>query len=227
METAERSRVVVNYLLENRDAFSDYDINLILNHLNVEENEYGVPTVVLELFDELGILPDGLNSYKYFAELINEQFDIKNKHIVEIGGGVIPRLGKRLALMQERGTVTVYDPFLYLNNAHYSNLRLIKRKFYPISNVDNADLLIGLLPCGSSSSIIKSALKHDKDFMIALCDSCNALEYFDGYEEDMDWPYNFIIQAAKAVEDKNMGKLKVKHIKEVGMQYPIIYNDRG
>ncbi len=227
MKTAEISGIVINYLLENRDAFNDAEVNMILSNMNLEDTFYSIPNIVLQLYDELGILPDDINSYKAFSELINEQFDIKDKNIVEIGGGVLPRLGKRLSLMQDRGTVTVYDPNLYLNKAYYPNLKLIKRKFFPITNVDMANVLVGLLPCGSSSSIIKSAIKHNKDFMIALCDSCNYLEYFDGYEEDPDWPNNFIMQTAQAIEENNMGKLKVKHLKEVGLQYPIIYNDRG
>ena len=227
MNAAERSSVVINYLLENIDIFSDTDINIILSNMNIEDTLYSIPNVVLQLYDELGILPDEINSYKAFSKLINEQFNIKDKNVVEIGGGVIPRLAKRLSLMQDRGTVVVYDPNIYLNKAYYPNLKLIKRKFFPITNVDMADVLVGLLPCGSSSSIIKSAIKHNKDFMIALCDSCNYLEYFDGYEQDPDWPNNFINQAAYAVEENNMGKLKVKRLREVGLQYPIIYNDRG
>lgn len=229
MSIAEKSKLVVNYLLENRGVFSETEVERIIDCSYYYRDEDGIPNYneLLQLYDELGLLPDPLNPYKAFAEFLDEQFDIKNKHVVEIGGGNIPRLGKRIAQIQDRGTITVYDPNLYIKNYGYPNMKLIKRKFFPITNVDDADVLVGLLPCGSSSSIIKSALKHDKDFMIALCDKCNRLEYFDGYDEDPDWPLNFIEQTSEAVENANLGKLKVKHINEVGKQYPIIYNVRG
>lgn len=223
----EKNRLIVDYLLENKGVFTDAEINLIISNLNDYGDEYGIPNILLQLYDELGLLPDEINAYKAFVELLDSQFDIRNKNVVEIGGGNIPRLGKRIARIQDRGTVTIYDPNLYMKNTGYSNMKLIKRKFYPISNVDNADVLVGLLPCGSSSFIIKSAIKNNKDFMIALCDSCNYLEYFDGYEEDPEWPINFIKKTSYKVEENNMGKLKVKYMKEVGDRYPIIYNDRG
>lgn len=223
MVSSDRTKMVVNYLIENKDAFSEQEIKLILSNLG----EYGsLPNILLQVYDELGILPDFMNPYKAFSELINKQFDIEDKNIVEIGGGTIPRLAKRLSEMQNRGSITVYDPNLYIKKT-YPNIKLIKRNFYPISNVDNADLLVGLLPCGASASILKSSIRHNKDFMIALCDSCNFYEYFDGYEDDSNWPYSFIDAATKAVDESNLGKLKVKYLKEVGERYPIIYNVRG
>ena len=223
MVSSDRTKMVVNYLIENKDAFSEQEIKLILSNLG----GYGsLPNILLQVYDELGILPDFMNPYKAFSELINKQFDIKDKNIVEIGGGTIPRLAVRLSDMQNRGSITVYDPNLYIKKT-YPNMKLIKRNFYPISNVDNADLLVGLLPCGASASILKSSIRHDKDFMIALCDSCNFYEYFDGYEDDSNWPYSFIDAATKAVDESNLGKLKVKYLKEVGEKYPIIYNVRG
>lgn len=223
MMPRERTKLVVNYLVQNRDAFSEHEISMILSNLD----RYGdLPNVLLQVYDEIGALPDYMNPYKAFSELINEQYNIEDKNVVEIGGGTIPRLAIRISEMQKRGTVTVYDPNLYLKKS-YPNIKLIKRNFYPISNVDNADLLVGLLPCGASVSIVKSAVKHNKDFMVALCDSCNFYEYFDGYEEDDNWPYNFIEQTTKVVEENNLGKLKIKYKKEIGERYPIIYNVRG
>lgn len=223
MVSSDRTKMVVNYLIENKDAFSEQEIKLILSNLGRYRS---LPNILLQIYDELGILPDYMNPYKAFSELINKQFDIKDKNIVEIGGGTIPRLAMRLSDMQNRGSITVYDPNLYIKKT-YPNMKLIKRNFYPISNVDYADLLVGLLPCGASASILKSSIRHDKDFMIALCDSCNFYEYFDGYEEDSNWPYSFIESATKAVDESNLGKLKVKYLKEVGERYPIIYNVRG
>ena len=222
-----RVRCIIDYIRENGDAFTDGEKSAILSNLVNDGSIYGIPNILLQIYDELGILNDKNNPYKAFIQLIDEQFGIKDKNIVEIGGGNIPRLGKRIASMQENGTITVYDPNLYIKEGvEFPHLKLIKRRFTSIANVSKADVLVGLLPCGSTSTIIKSALRYNKDFMIAMCDSCNFYEYFDSYEEDENWPYNFIEETRKIVENSGLGKMKVKYVKEIGEQYPIIYNDR-
>lgn len=224
----QRVGLIIDYLRENGDAFSDSEKAVILSNLTNDGSFYGIPSVCLQIYDELGVLPDKINCYKAFAELVDEQFNIKDKNVVEIGGGNIPRLGKRIASMQDTGTITVFDPNLYKKEGvEYPRLTLINRRFTVMNNVSKADVLIGLLPCGASSTIIKSAIKYNKDFMIALCDSCSFYEYFDSYEEDIDWPNNFIEETKQIVEKSGLGKVLVKHVKEVGENYPIIYNDRG
>lgn len=232
----ERIGLIIDYLRKNSDAFTGNEKSLILSNLNNDGSLYGIPNICLQIYDELGILPDSINSYKAFAKLVDEQFNIKDKNVVEVGGGNIPRLGKRISLMQDKGTITVYDPNLYITE-EYKNLtyeekdslklKLINRRFTPLVNVRSSDVIIGLLPCGASSTIIKSAIRYNKDFMIALCDSCSYFEYFDTYEEDLEWPNKFIEDATKIVEENGLGKLKVKTLKEIGDNYPIIYNDRG
>lgn len=224
----QRIGLILDYLRQNGDAFTSVEKSIILSNLNNDGTLYGIPNICLQIYDELGILPDSINLYKAFAKAVDQQFNISNKNVIEIGGGNIPRLGKRIASMQDTGAITVYDPNLYIGNTEeVSNMKLINRRFTTMVNVHAADVLIGLLPCGAGSTIIKSAIKHNKDFMIALCDSCNYFEYFDGYEEDLDWPNSFIMEASDVVEKSGLGKLKIKTIKEVGDNYPIIYNDRG
>ena len=223
----ERIGMIIEYLRDNEEAFNSMEKWQVLKALDNEYFECGMHNyITLQLYDELGILPDSLNPYKAFSKFVNETFDIKNKSVIEIGGGNIPRLAKRIASMQELGTITVYDPRLYIKDK-LSNMKLIKRRFSSMNNVSSADLLIGLLPCGASSIIVKSAVRHNKDFMIVLCDSHNNLELFDQYNEDLDWPFSFIEDTRKIVDENNMGKLKVKYLKEIGNNYPIIYNDRG
>lgn len=223
----EKIGLVIDYLRENEDAFTSFEKWQIIKALETDYIGLGTHNhICLQIYDELGILPDSINPYKAFSNLVNQKFNIKDKHIIEIGGGKIPSLAKRIDLMQDKGTITVYDPNLYIKE-EYSNIKLIKKKFSLMNNVSSADILIGLLPCGSSSTIIKSAIKYNKDFMIALCDSHDNLDSFDVYDEDLNWPYNFIEKSKDLVEKNNMGKLKVKYLKEIGDIYPIVYNDRG
>ena len=223
----EKIGMIIDYLRNNSDAFNSMEKQQIIKSL--DNDYYGLSIhnyITLQLYDELGILPDSLNPYKAFSEFVNEKFNIKDKNIIEIGGGNIPRLAKRIASMQDKGTITVYDPKLYMKES-ISKIKLVKRKFSSMNNISHYDLLIGLLPCGASSIIVKSAIKHNKDFMIALCDSHNNLELFDQYNEDLNWPFNFIEDTRKNVDENTMGKLKIKYLKEIGNNYPIIYNDRG
>ena len=225
----EKIGLIVDYLKENSGAFNYIEKEQIINSLKYSDyTEWGIHNhICMQIYDELGLLPDSINPYKAFAELVDETFSIKNKNIIEIGGGNIPRLAKRISEMQDTGTITVYDPSLYIKDNNNSNLKLVKRRFSSMTNVSNMDLLIGLLPCGSSSIIVKAAVRYNKDFMIVLCDSHNTLECLDGVEEDLEWPSNFIENTRCIVEENNMGKLKVKRLNEIGEQYPIIYNDRG
>ena len=217
---------VIDFLRKYEDAFTSFEKRQILDTLDEDYTWSMHNHICLEVYDGLELLPDSVNPYKAFSKLIDEQFNIKNKRIIEIGGGKIPCLGRKISSMQELGSVVVYDPDL-IEDGTYDNLDLKKRIFTSITNVSSADVLVGLLPCGSSSIIVNSAIRHNKDFMIALCDSHNTLELFDGVEEDLAWPYNFIKETSKNVEENGMGKLKVKILNEIGENYPIIYNDRG
>lgn len=225
-ERVKRIGLVIDFLREHEDAFTSFEKKQILDTLDCDYILNMHNYICLEVYDGLGLLPDSLNPYKAFLKLLDDQFDVKNKNIIEIGGGKIPCLAKRISSIQNMGCITVYDPNL-IEDGIYDNLILRKRRFTSITNVSNADILVGLLPCGSSSIIVSSAVRYNKDFMIALCDSHNNLELFDDVEENLDWPDNFIEEVKTIVEDNAMGKLKVKRLNEIGDNYPIIYNDRG
>ena len=56
-------------------------------------------------------------------------FDI-NTDIIEVGGGILPSLAKKIALRQKSGTVTVYDPRLITNIDKPDNL-ILKKEITP------------------------------------------------------------------------------------------------
>lgn len=219
--------LIINYLKEHEDDFLPQERNRIAGVLwRYEYMGFNLhDSLFLEICDELGILPDEFNPYKAFCSLIDEQFKIKSKNVIEIGGGKIPRLGKRIAAMQDIGSITVYDPDILINDTDYSNLKLVKRYFYSNINVKDANVLVGLLPCGCGSLIVNSAMHFNKDFMIALCDEHNNNLFGDSLDS-INWPDDFIKKTEHIVEENGMGKLKVKTLKEIGDNYPIIYNER-
>ena len=77
----QRLGLVLDYLREHENVFSSLEKDLILANLNNDGSFYGIPNVCLQLYDELGILPDDINLYKEFANLVNKQFDIKHYFI--------------------------------------------------------------------------------------------------------------------------------------------------
>ena len=228
MELYDKAKLIVGYLNDNDDAFNTLEKNTIINNciMNNDDGNYTLPSVVSQVYDELNLLPDDRNIYKEFLKLLDSEFKIKDKNIIEIGGGNIPRLAIRIASMQEKGTITVYDPNLYMKNYLYNNLKLKKEKFSTLTNTKNIDILIGLMPCGATDKIVKSAIKNNKDFMIALCDHYNTSSNFDECDDDFEWRENLICRLREEIENNNMGVLKVKKIKAIGSN-PIIYNHRG
>lgn len=82
-------------------------------YLNIDELPM-IPCKYAQVYDELSLVPDNSNYYVYFIDQLKQNFDIRC-NIVDIGGGYIPRVAKRLAIEQikmGRGNITVYDPRL-------------------------------------------------------------------------------------------------------------------
>ncbi len=217
--------LITKYIEEHPDYYDEYERRYLLN---VSTPLFRVFTgdVTRELYDELDLIPDEYNMYLAFLDLIEEKFGIEGKNIVEVGGGIIPRLGQRIRLKQSDGTITVYDPRIGSDIVGDERLVLKREKFTNGTVIDsNVDLLIGLMPCKGAEPLVEQATKNNIDFMLWLCEGGPHGDYFDFYESDDEWLGSITTYASRRVEDQKMGKLKIKRIDELS-QYPIIYNER-
>ena len=220
--------LIIKYLKEYDDYFSYEEKLKIKEALCDFSMGYDLYNYLcLQICDELNLLPDDQNPYKAFTETLNEQFNIENKNVVEIGGGKLLRLGKRIINMQDMGTVTVYDSNTLIRGGQYPRLRIVRRKFKSEMDAYGADVLVGLLAYTSASVAIDVAIAENKDFMFALFNKQNNNLFCEGSDDDINEINSFVERAEKDLDNSNLGKLKVKYMHEIGDNYPIIYNNRG
>lgn len=219
--------LINNYLNRYPGIFTEEEQRLIFSCLEYLPNEEMLPDVVRELYDELGILEDDTNIYLGFIKLADSVFNIKNRNILEIGGGVLPRLGERIAGLQDRGSITVYDHRISKYKEDTFNLKLVRKTFDKTIDIKDIDLLIGLMPCKAAELIIEVAARQEIDFMIALCEGGPHGDEYDFFEDEDEWQHSVIFSARTAVRDKKMGKLMIKDMEQYGSPYPVIYNDRN
>lgn len=227
MEPYDKVKLIVEYLTKYPEAFTCEEKNSIVTYITDSEYEFFIPDIMRELYDELNILPENKSLYKAFMLLVDDIFKIKNKKIVEVGGGIIPTLGKRISKFQDSGKITIYDPRLSIYEKDTDRMVLKREKFNIKTDIRGNDLLIGLMPCEAANVIVESALKNKMDFALALCEGGPHGDMFDYFEDEEEWRMSLIQYAAAMVEEQNMGKLKIKYLKEYGDPYPIIYNERG
>ena len=221
-----KEQILQNYIKKYASLFSEEEINCLNSLLYVNRKSGLMPDIVRQVYDELGFIKDENNIYVGFIDLLDNIFKIGDKRIIEVGGGVLPRTGKRISLMQNSGRITVYDPLLSIYEKNRNNLILKRELFTNSMSTGDNNLMIGLMPCEAAQIIIESAAKHNLDFMIALCEGGPHGDYFDYFESDNDWLNSIIYYADAMIETSGLGRMKVKTLEQYGDPYPVIYNDR-
>ena len=200
----------------------------ILKEEGLEERERIMPTEIMQMYSELGVVPDEDNSYLAHLNNITNFFGV-DRNILEVAGGAIPTMSNIIARKQlqlSSGTITMVDPFVFGTESKYSNLKICKQEFNELFDVKQFDLIIGIMSCGVTDKIIEAATKNNKDFYIAMC-GCGAEAYFSYYYFDVP-EYNYLIPYAKRlVEENNMGNLEITYLDDkYDIPFPIIYNKR-
>ncbi|MBR3210660.1 MAG: hypothetical protein IKF71_01830 [Bacilli bacterium] len=217
---------VQRFLEKHKDDYDRFEIQGVLDYAKESNIELIAKTDLIRgIYDELGYIPDDLNIYKIFTEIIDDQFGLNGKRICEVGGGVIPSLAKKIHLKQKKGNIMVYDPRLSQKERGGRRFLLKREFFHKHTPVEEVDLLIGLMPCEGSDPLIENALCHQKDFMIWLCEGGPHGDYFDFYESDDEWLNSTLSRVEYSVNKNQMGKLKVLNYPTFS-DYPIIYNER-
>ena len=219
-------QAIRRYLSQYPDLFTEYEKEYILSCLDIERFDDLLPDVVREIYDELGFLKKEDNIYIGFIDLLNHEFDYCNQNILEVAGGIIPRLGKRISANQVKGKITIFDPRLSPYEKSTDSFRLMREAFSIHTDIQDANLLIGLMPCEATEDIICSACKNKVDFMIALCEGGMHGDEYDYFEDEEEWLHSIICSARNSVRKSDLGKLQIQYLKKYHDPYPVIYNKR-
>ena len=223
----ETSQIML-FLNNNPGIFNDFERDCLINYVK-SNRTHGkfVPDMVREIYDELGLLREDQDIYTGFMDLLQSEFDIRERKILEVGGGVLPRLGKRISSIQTgEGKITVYDPRLSKYVQDTDRMKLVRKRFTTTTKLGDTNFMLAFMPCEAAESFLDSAIKHRIDFMLALCEGGPHGDEFDYFESDEEWLDSMIYKAKRGVKEKQMGSLGIQYLKKYEDPYPIIYNHR-
>lgn len=207
------------------EAYSIEEKEFIIRNIGWIDSNNFYGYMLREIYDELGMIKKQDNLYLGFIKLLKKEFGL-DRNILEVGGGILPRLADRIALKQKNGTITVYDPRLAYTKTSNSNLKLFKEKFNEEKLSKDCNLIIGVQPYGGTRTIIETACQNNIDFMMALGDLPTPENDFASEYEYGSVQRQFINKAKKLVKKYNLGELEEAELKQYGSFYPVIYNKR-
>lgn len=215
---------IEDFIKKNKDKYSKEDLEIILREYT--HYDYLSSSLVHQIYDELGLVDEEHNVYGRVFSLLANAFDI-NRQVIEVGGGAIPSFGKRIALSQKHGSVTVYDPRLIYQTTDISNLSLKKENFDKDSTITSSTLLVGYKPELGSEAILKEVERCGCDFFMALSDVYLDEDLYEMEDTLTSWQKGIIHDARDLVRDKGLGRLVVTTLEDPEYDiHPIIYNKR-
>ena len=217
---------LLQYFKEHPKLFTEYEKKCILDYVHVLNSDEFIPDLIREIYDEVGIIPDKKNVYLEFLSLLRGVHSIEDKRILEVGGGTIPRLAKRIHNIQTTGSITVYDPRLSLYERDMERFHLVRKPFDSNTLVGDYQLMVSLMPCEACEAVIRKATDCKVDFMLGFCEGGPHGDEFDYFEDEDEWLNSMLYLARDRIEEQGMGKMKVKYLKECNNPYPVIYNER-
>ena len=233
----DRKVKLINFILSQdyQTSFDNKLFKLSLLDTYLDEIKFNpkfkIPSDFMEIYDELGLISDKDNYYITFLNELEKIYKL-NCNILEIGGGSIPSLAKRIAKKQINigsGTITVYDEELAFFKHNYSNLKLQKENLTEKSNIESYDLVISLFPCTATFLTVYKALEYNKDFFIGLCDCIHPIygESDSDYEYDLAHPLEY--QEKMLDEYKYMTKYYSRKLKIIDTlhDFKIITSKKG
>jgi len=221
-----RRHQLLEFFKENSDAFEEYEKQRVLDYVKYGDDSSFIPDLAREIYDELGFMEDKHNIYLGFIDLLREAFPIEEAKILEVGGGILPRLGKRISELQTTGNIIIYDPRLSIYEKDTPKMKLVRSRFTKKENIGDRNLMIAFMPCEGAEPFIESATDHNTDFMLGFCEGGPHGDCYDYYEDAEEWLHSMMYLARRKVEENHMGKVKVKSLEQYGDPYPVIYNER-
>lgn len=220
-----KSLKVNRFLEENKHGYNDRELEFIRsNWVHFLDKKFQVD-ILRQMYSELGFMDDKEDIYHAFIKILEDNFDI-DTDIIEVGGGRIPSLAKRIALKQKKGTITVYDPNLISTDSPYPNMVLRQQPFTLQTPVKEDQLIIGFMPCEATEKIIYNAKKNNAHFLIALCEGGPHGDEFDYFESEDEWLYSMLYSARDTADKTGHGPLQITDLKEYDDPYPVIYTKK-
>ena len=204
----------------------------IEDHFFEDINERDVPDILMQVYSDLDIKPSGARFYHKHLHLLKSLFPIDG-NIVEIGSGRIPAFANMLAKEHMRigaGTITIYEPLLVELTPKLPNIEIHNEYFTNDTDISNKDLVVGIMPCEATESILESAIKNRKDFYVAMCGCVHSpFSSMYGFGFGLS-PYIYqqqvINKTEKLLSEYDNGRLEVTKLKNTEIDYPILYNRR-
>lgn len=214
------------FLMEHQDLYEKDLFDSIKERGTSFLEEEIIPDVFMQIYDAIGILPDDKNNYLKFLKLLKQRY-VLEKNILEVGCGILPRLGVYLSKQQtENGTVTVMDPVLG-KEFHHLNFTGLKQKVDEFTDFSPYDLVIGQYPCEATEITIEKACEYQKDFYLLLC-GCTHFRSPLPFMTMPNFYHEYLYEKTTNLLQKyDNGKLKVlKPGNENPFLYPIITNEK-
>ena len=225
LEHTIKSLKVQRFLEENKHGYNDRELEFIRsNWVHFLDKKFQVD-ILRQMYSELGFIDENEDIYHAFIKILEENFDI-DTDIIEVGGGRIPSLAKRIALKQKNGTITVYDPNLISTDSPYPNMVLRQQPFTLQTPVEKDQLIIAFMPCEATEKIIYNARRNNAHFLIALCEGGPHGDEFDYFESEDEWLSSMLYSARDTANKTGHGPLQMSDLKEFDDPYPVIYTKK-
>ena len=99
----EAEKKVIDFVNAHAEDFTERERQYLLNNASwgiTCDEPYRIFDILRQVYGELGIMQEGKDMHKAFMKLLEENFDI-DRNIIEVGGGIVPSLGKQLATKQK------------------------------------------------------------------------------------------------------------------------------
>lgn len=167
---------LLEYIKQYGKYYTSSQVLYIMNNFFPSLESKEVNTLLLQVYEEMGVSNLLSNNiYENFIRHIKNDCDIDN-NLLEVGAGVIPSLAKSLKKQQTKGSITVIDPKVKIEN--YGDLKIIKDKFDEHTDTSKYKLIYGNFPCKATRKIIESSFINDIDIYISLCGCTEGKPYF-------------------------------------------------
>lgn len=172
--TTSQKEKIINFLYKYKADYPSQNLDFLLNALDTEITGQE-PAIARQVLDATGLYNKDKNPYLNYLQIFEKYFSY-DQNIIDIGAGFYPASSMHLKEKQTKGTLTVYEPKLL--TLERQDIIFKKEHFTIHTNIKEADLLFGIMPCESTETIIKKANQEHKNLFIGLC-GCNHSENYD------------------------------------------------